>query len=131
MQREWSRSGLMECRCDLFVDSSIKAMSDLWLATCEVVCCEQMLTVPFGINLSGLWLFIVDESIKIHRHIPKGHYQTLQYCQNLWSWWLIILMWHTKNPKADTHTWNLIGWKHTTLSIKCCHKAIFARFWDL
>ncbi len=23
------------------------------------------------------------------------------------------------------------GWKHATLSIKCCHKAIFARFWNL
>jgi hypothetical protein len=22
-------------------------------------------------------------------------------------------------------------WKHTKSSIKCCHKAIFARFWDL
>jgi hypothetical protein len=26
---------------------------------------------------------------------------------------------------------NMLGWKHTTLSIKCYHKAVFARFWDL
>jgi hypothetical protein len=107
-------------------------MSDLWLVTFEVVCCKQMLTIPFGINRSGLWLFSVDESIKIQKHIPRGHYLTFKYCQNLWSWWLIVLMWHIKNPKAEKHTLeNLIGWKHTTLSIKCCHKAISARFWDL
>jgi hypothetical protein len=91
-----------------------------------------MLTIPFGINIGGLRLFNVDESIKIQKHIPKGQYQTFRYCQNLLSWWLIILMWDTNNPKAKTHTFeNLIGGKHSTLSIQFCHKAIFTRFWDL
>jgi len=124
VQHEWSRNDLMECRCDLFVVLWIKTMSDLLLATFEIVCCEQMLTFPFGINPSGLWLFNVDESMKILIHTPS-HYQTLRDCQNLWSWWLIILMWHAKNPKAKTHTLeNLIGWKHTTLSIKCVTRKI-------
>jgi hypothetical protein len=85
-------------------------MSDLWVVTFEVVCCEQMLTIPFGINPNGFWLFNVDELIKIQRHTLRGHYQTFKYCQNLWLWWLIILMWHMKNPKAETNTLeNLIG----------------------
>jgi hypothetical protein len=37
-------------------------------------------------------------------------------------------------PKGSkTHLKKVIikEWKHTTLSLKCCHKVVFARFWDL
>ncbi len=47
---------------------------------------------------------------------------------------------HTKNTNfpssqekegVQNFKMKLAMWKHTKLSIKCCHKAIFARFWDL
>lgn len=63
----------MEHKRQLFVDSSFRTMSDLCVVTCEATCYEQMLTIPFMINLDGFKLFSVDDLIKNLKQNFKGH----------------------------------------------------------
>jgi hypothetical protein len=55
----------VECKRELFVDSSFRNMSGLCVMTCEATCYEQMFTIPLMIDLNGLKLFSVDDLIKV------------------------------------------------------------------
>jgi hypothetical protein len=71
---------------------------------------------------------------------PKTLLKHYNQCFSLFKWLKkkLVQWFETNNfiyffkiPLHYSIMQHLFGWKHITLFIKCCHKAVFARFWNL